>query len=214
MKKTVLSLAISVIIIFSSPAREVTNSRFGFTINIPNEFQDFPEGKIRPETIYSFIRPTLTSQRDLTIHVERLRGTIGREPLPPDGANALKQTLPPGSTVEVYRSQWNKFQVEGVELKMPHENINVISRSAQIPLKKEAIQVVVTGPSIADSEISNVLKNLLGSLQGQSNWLTNSERVFLALHALKELVVAIIIAVFIAKAITIGTRKKKQSQRV
>jgi len=199
-------------------AKDLVDEQFGFRINIPDDFQDFPQGKNRSAVLYSFLRRSPTGDKNINIFIARMNGTINQEPLPNDGLDALRQQLPQGSEANIIRRKWKGYTVEGIETIVPAERIKIITRAIQIPLQKEAIQIEVGAPQTADTdaETSKILDQLLASLQGESNWdsdsgrkLKTSQRIVSAGKGLFSLIVGIGVAILIAKIIMSIFRKKK-----
>jgi hypothetical protein len=151
-------------------AEELANEKFGFVVTIPNEFQQSPVSTNETETLYSFVRPAMAGKESINITIQRMRGVIGREPLPPVSDETFKGKLPEGSKVAIYRDKWRGYPVEGLEVTIPSAATGVVSRGVQIPLRREAIEIAVAGPTTADTEITGVLKDVLASLKGASNW--------------------------------------------
>ena len=50
-------------------------------------------------------------------------------------------------------------------------------RIAQVPLKPEAVQLLLAGPADQVERGDTLLKTTLASLHGESNWLTHAERM-------------------------------------
>ena len=66
------------------------------------------------------------------------------------------------------------YQLQGVCARVELQNRKLTVDSAQVPLREEAIQVSVMVRDGSDG--AAVLKTVLGSLQGESNWLSGSQR--------------------------------------
>lgn len=99
-----------------------------------------------------------------------MTGTIGREPLPVEPPESVRELVPPGGEFGICRRQWRGYTVEGLEITMPSDEGQVISRQLQIPLRHRAIQIAVIGQDTVDQEISVTLNGLIESLEGESNW--------------------------------------------
>lgn len=217
-KRILIPLVATALVISAAHARELVSDQFGFRITIPDEFQDFPPLKDRPVVLYSFLRPSPAGEKNVSIVIERMNGTIGQEPMPAEVLESIRATLPPGSSAGICRREWKGYTVEGIECNMPYGEIRAITRSVQIPLLPGAIQINVAGPETADEEISQVLGQLLISLQGDSNWdlrpgrkLTTEERMVSGFKGVFWIAVTIALAIVIAKAITKTFRRKKAS---
>jgi hypothetical protein len=98
-------------------------------------------------------------------------GTIGREALQHKDLPKIE-----GVKFDLRREKWKTFDIDVMVGTARQEGIGVYVAVAQVPLKKEAIQVVVAGPEARREVVLATLRTLLGSLDGPSNWLTDAER--------------------------------------
>lgn len=161
-------LLISFLLIFASAlAIEIDDKDFGFKLTLPEGFDNFPPGLSRPNALYSFARYAADGSPTIIIGIERMRGVIGKEPLPEEGVEKVRKMLPPGAIVRQYQEEWKDSQVYGMETIVTQGDVTIYQKSLQIPLRGEAIQIIVLGPEIESQEISQVMKQLLFSLEGQ-----------------------------------------------
>jgi len=154
-------------------AEVIRDAKLGFTLTLPPGFVDFPAGRTQPGTVYSYIKGDPGSDDYAIVAIIPMGGTIGREPLTSAG-------LPHADGVQfsLGRDKWKSFDVDVMVGVARQENVSILVRIAQVPLKREAIQVAVTGPEARRAELTALLQTLLASLDGESNWLTNSERAY------------------------------------
>lgn len=54
--RLVMFLLATMSLVCVADAREIVDEQNGFSITIPDSFQDFPAGKTRPSILYSFVR--------------------------------------------------------------------------------------------------------------------------------------------------------------
>ena len=119
-------------------------------------------------------------------------GTIDRGPLD-------RRALTEAKDVEFSLStaKWKSFDVHVIVGVARQRDETVLVQVAQVPLKRQAIQLTIVGPEARRAELTALLQTLLASLDGESNWLTNSERVYKAGEAAGGLVaVAVVVLLF------------------
>jgi len=201
----------------TSHAREIVDKKLGFRITIPDEFEEFPVpvGMERPTILYSFIRQSDTGENNVNIMIERMNGTIGRELLTVESLEPRQGELPPGSKLTIYKTQWKGHALTGSDMRMIEGGIPFIARSVQVPLSGEAIQITVGGPAAADTEITQVLEQMLGTLEGESNWDAGASeddgferRVTAIFNSLRYVAAVIALIVFLR----IRRKKRRQQQ--
>lgn len=164
-------LLISFILICTSAlAIEIDDKDFGFKLTLPDGFDNFPQGQSRPNAIYSFARYAPDGSPTIIIGIERMHGVIGKESLPEEGLEKVRRMLPPGAIVRKYQDEWKAFQVYGMETIVTQGGVTMAQKILQIPLRREAIQIIVLGAEELTQEISQVMKHLLFSLEGETNW--------------------------------------------
>lgn len=163
-------LLISFILICTSAlAIEIDDKDFGFKLTLPQGFDNFPQDRSRPNAIYSFARYAPDGSPTIIIGIERMHGVIGKEPLPEEGLEEVRKMLPPGAIISKYQDEWRGFQVYGMETIVTQGGVTMDTKILQIPLRREAIQIIVLGPEAAGQEISQVMKQLLSSLEGETS---------------------------------------------
>jgi hypothetical protein len=152
-------------------AEVIRDQKLEFTLTLPDGFADFPAGKEEPGTIYSYLQGTPGTDDFAIVTIKPMGGTIGREAL-------QKKDLPKiaGMKFDVRREKWKSFDIDVMFGTVRQEGIGVYVAVAQVPLKREAIQVVVAGPEARRADVPALLRTLLASLDGPSNWLTDAER--------------------------------------
>jgi len=152
-------------------AEVIRDDKLNFTLTLPEGFKDFPEAKEAQGLAYSFIQGTPGTQDFTIVGVKPMGGIIGREAL-------QKKDLPhfDGVTFDLRREKWKSFDIDVMVGTARQEDLGVFVTVAQVPLKKEAIQVTVAGPEARKTQVLAMLRTLLASLDGPSNWLTDAER--------------------------------------
>ena len=152
-------------------AEVIRDDKLNFTLTLPEGFKDFPEAKEAQGLAYSFIQGTPGTQDFTIVGVKPMGGIIGREAL-------QKKDLPhfDGVTFDLRREKWKTFDIDVMVGTARQEDLGVFVTVAQVPLKKEAIQLTVAGPEARKTQVLAMLRTLLASLDGPSNWLSDAER--------------------------------------
>jgi hypothetical protein len=154
-------------------AEVIRDDKLNFTLTLPDGFKDFPEAKEQQGLAYSFLQGTPGTQDFTIVGIKGMGGIIGREAL-------QKKDLPhfDGVTFDLRREKWKSFDIDVMVGTARQGDVGVFVTVAQVPLKKEAIQVTVAGPEARKAQVLAMLRTLLASLDGPSNWLTDAERSF------------------------------------
>jgi hypothetical protein len=155
----------------SARAEVIRDEKLNFTLTLPDGFVDFPPGKEEPGTVYSYLQGTPGTDDFAIVTIKPMGGTIGREALQHKDLPKIE-----GVKFDLRREKWKTFDIDVMVGTARQEGIGVYVAVAQVPLKKEAIQVVVAGPETRREVVLATLRTLLGSLDGPSNWLTDAER--------------------------------------
>ena len=146
-----------------------SNAELGYHLTVPEGFVEFPEGKAsNPDLVdcWSEDEP-VSSGGALVLCVQRLHGVLGRDPMRAD-------ELPAGAHFTNLR--WQEFELQGVKAAVERDEGPAFTLVAQVPLKPEAVQLLLAGPADQAERGDTLLQATLASLHGQSNWLTRAER--------------------------------------
>jgi hypothetical protein len=165
---TVRILATSTLLLLATlaSAARVEDANLGFTIEIPEGFEPDPAILAADaDFIHAFAKDDPAGGLSTIIVIERMRGTIGRERLDP-------AKLPPGFKGKLFTARWNGFDVEATEVPEELNGVPTVNYNAQVPLKREAVQLRVVGPRSKDKELRALLDRLLAGLKGETNWTT------------------------------------------
>jgi hypothetical protein len=148
---------------------QASDASLGYQFTVPEGFVTYPEGRsANPDLVECWTEDEpVSAQGALVLCVQRLHGTIGREPIRPD-------ELPAGAQLTALR--WREFDLQGVRAMTERDEGPSFSLVAQLPLKPEAVQLLLAGPADEVERGDTLLKAMLTSFKGESNWLTSSER--------------------------------------
>jgi hypothetical protein len=151
-------------------AEVIRDEALGFTLTVPEGFADYPPGRQLSGTLYAYATGEPGTDDFTMIGIKPMGGTIGREPLP---ASELPQAE--GIKFDLRREKWKSFDID-VMVGVTTQGLGAAVVIAQVPLKRQAIQVAVTAPDARQADLLPLLRSLLASLDGPSNWLTDAER--------------------------------------
>lgn len=150
-------------------AQLATNTQYGYRFPLPAGFTDFPEATAaNPDIVQCWRESTpAASSGALIMCVQRLHGTIGRDGLRP-------QDVPPGSQLVHYK--WKSFDIDGIRTDTAESGNPVVILAAQMPLRGEAVNLIVTGPKDQDARVAAIMTATVAAFEGETNWLSAEQR--------------------------------------
>jgi hypothetical protein len=167
--RTTIRSTLLLVIGAAAAGAQVTNRELGYTITPPPGFVAWPDGKTAPDMVdcWAEEKPAEGSAGIVTLCVQRLGGTLGRDPMSEGdlGAPNLKLT----------KFEWSDFEIEGVESSATEENGNAIGFVAQVPLEGEAVQLVIRAPTDQKARARKIMASTLDGFIGESDWLSSTE---------------------------------------
>jgi hypothetical protein len=149
-------------------ASQVKNAEFGYTLTLPEGFQDYPEGRSQKDVVDSWTETAPVSEHGgVILFVQRMHGVLPRE-------HMRQQDLP--ATTHLVALKWKGFDIDGLSTQTSKEGIPVFVLASQVPLRREAVQLVVSGPGDQEARGHEMMTAMLATLEGETNWLTSEER--------------------------------------
>ena len=146
----------------------VANGELGYRMTLPDEFVRITEFIPFPgKDMVDCWGGDASGGGHLILCVERMRTVLGRERLTP-------ADLTPGS--ELLTVRWQGFDIDAIRTDTVRSGAAMVVYRAQIPLRREAVQVIVAAPSAATAQAQATLNTVLGSIKGESNWPTSEQR--------------------------------------
>ena len=148
-----------------SAEEAVVDEARGFTLKLPDGFVAAPDlvGN-PPDIVHAFILDDSNDETlDIMLFVEQQRGFIGRERLKPED-------FPPGFPGTLFTTRWRGFELDAFRVPERLGDIATITYNVQIPLKRNAIQLKLFGPTDREPELKRLLGKVLDGLEGESNW--------------------------------------------
>jgi hypothetical protein len=164
-------------------AAELRDQAHGFSFTIPEGYRERPPSSPKPSIIHELARGTPEPGESFAvIQIDAMGGTIGREPFNRHTAEAAAHKSVAGSPARIERfdyrtARWQKFTLETMISYVRHGETELVTMATQVPLKREAIQIIAMGPANEEARIKSDFDAVLASLQGESNWLTTGERI-------------------------------------
>jgi len=147
---------------------QVRNAELGYALTLPDGFTDFPAARSQKDVADAWSETTPASANgSLVLLVARMHGVLPRE--------ALRQEDVPANT-QVVSFKWKGFDVSGLKTLTTQAGQPVFVLVAQVPLRKEAVQLSVAGPADQAGRGQSIMEATLASLEGETNWLTSAER--------------------------------------
>jgi hypothetical protein len=179
----------------------VHHPELNFSLNLPDEFERIVDDE-RPNDfvrVYRQIRPA--GPIAVVVAIERLHGVLAR----PDMTRK-----PPTPQVELTTEQWKGFDIVVGRVAEELNGTMGVVFNAQVPLKPEGIQIKVMGPITQESQLRSLLRDMLATLTGETNWLSTEERSQRLLDGTTRMGVTIAAIAFFA--IFVISRFKKTSR--
>jgi hypothetical protein len=148
----------------------VTDAAHGFTIHVPDGYEDFPAGRASPN-LYAWKRGTPSSFE--MIAITDLGAEIAEGPIDLD---VLERTVAGGSHFrlgDVHTSQlaWNHSQIPTLSGVMS----DFAFVGAEVPLPDNAVMVLVMGTGSA-GELDATLHDVMSTFDGENSWTGERDR--------------------------------------
>ena len=148
---------------------QATNAELGYRFALPSGFTAFPEARSQKDMVDCWSEATPVSTHGaMILCVQRMHGVLPREAM-------RQQELP--ATTQLVSFKWKEFDLQGLRsLVSPQGGEQAFVLVAQVPLRREAVQLFLSGPVDQEARGQTLLTETLASLEGESNWLTSTER--------------------------------------
>ncbi len=159
----------------------VDDAEHGFRFTVPAGYVDYPEGR-GPGVLHVFAHGTPDEPSFSLIRIHALGGTIDRQPIIKETVERAAHQSVRGTGVEILRFDYRKIAWKGFELDEVVSFVDaggdkkLLTMTTQVPLRKQALQLIILGPAAEEARVGADLQALLGSIDGKSNWLSDYER--------------------------------------
>src|SRR3989442_5713215 len=143
---------------------QVRNAELGYSLTLPEGFTDFPAARSQKDIVDSWSETAPASANGaLVLLVARMHGVLPRE--------AMRQEDVPANT-QVVSFKWKGFDVGGLKTLTTQAGQPVFVLVAQVPLRKEAVQLSVAGPADQAGRGQAIMGTTLAALEGGTHLLT------------------------------------------
>ncbi len=178
-----------------------SNTELGYVMSLPDGFVAIPAEFAGGRDVVGCWagEGSQSSRGAFVLCVQRMHATLGREHLKSTDLPAKSQLL----TV-----RWKGLDIDAIRTDTGQTGTPITVYTAQVPLRREAIQVIVAGPSARATEALAILNSVLGSLKGETNWLSSTERAG-RMGTIVGWVIGIAIGVLIVRMVL--SRRRAQS---
>ena len=148
---------------------QATNAELGYRFALPSGFTAFPEGLAQKDMVDCWSEATPVSAHGaMILCVQRMHGVLPRE--------AMRQEDLPAST-QLVSFKWKEFDLQGLRSLVSQQGgEHAFVLVTQVPLRREAVQLFLSGPADQEARGQALLSETLASLEGETNWLTSTER--------------------------------------
>ena len=145
-----------------------TNSELGYRFTLPDGFAPFPAGRTQADILDCWTEPVAAAASGaLVMCVQRMHAVLPREAMTQEDLHGAAQLV---------SYKWKGFDIQGLRTDTTQDGLQVSVFVAQVPLRKEAVQLVIAGPRDQASRMAAIMTSTLASLEGETNWLTSAER--------------------------------------
>lgn len=165
----ILGCVCSLLFVLPLLAETITDPNLKFTLELPAEFHARPDlVGIQPDYVHAFEYGEVAEDEvPVLLFIEKMVGVIGKEHL-------SRKDLPASFQGELFLTEWQGHEVDGFEIPETVDGLDTISYKVQIPLKGEAVQVVLFGDAAEKEALKALLPQILGGLDGETNWDTTN----------------------------------------
>ena len=144
------------------------NAQLGYRFTLPDGFIGFPEGRTQRDVVDCWSELMPYSQNGaLVLCVQRMRGTLAR-------GRMRREDVPASAQLKTYK--WKGFDIDGFRTDTAQGGTRVVILAVQVPLRGEAIQMILAGPLDQGQRAEAIMTSTIASFEGETNWLTSTER--------------------------------------
>jgi hypothetical protein len=159
----------------------VDASNLGFTFTLPDGFENPAGAGAGAPSGMAFKRGQPGVGSFAILEIVPMGGTIGpgklNRPVVEESARSSLRAANATATDFDYRTtRWKTFDLELVVAHVAKGNQRLVTLTTQVPLVRQAVQVNLLGPAADEARLLGELQSILGSLDGQSSWLSDAER--------------------------------------
>ncbi len=149
-------------------ANRLSHPTLAFSFDVPAGYEEFPLTESSAAFWKLFGKPKLigkpTPSNELAeVFGIQLLGTRLKRHLD------LRQ-IPTDGNVNLGRMSWRGVEIDAIRIAEAKDGKSYVTYNIQVPLKGEAIQLMLGAPREREAELKARIETLLASLDGQSDW--------------------------------------------
>ena len=149
-----------------------------FSLTIPVGFEPVPPEYTKQDFLCTYLRTGPDGgPLPTTIGIQQLGATISQEYMTDDQAREIALKFPNATSARTFRTSWQGFQINVLEVGMQTPAGPVLSITAEVPLKRNAIRIIVAAPKSDRTEAYRLLNEALATLEGETNWKTGTGKL-------------------------------------
>jgi hypothetical protein len=210
----VLALAVAVFARRAAAGPTVDAAKLGFTFTLPDGFENPDANAGGAPAGMAFKRGQPGVGSFAVLEIVPMAGTIGPEKLNRKGVEeSARSALRVGNATATdfdYRTmRWKTFDLELVVAHVEKGNLRLVTLTTQVPLARRAVQVNLLGLAADEARLLGEFQSILGSLDGQSSWLSDAERS----ERLGRLVGFLVVGLGALTAVAVVRRRRQRAGR-
>lgn len=149
-------------LVHSPSATRVQDAEIGFSFDLPEGYEPFPPAGKPQGYRHAFLRQ-VANEPNRVLLVKPLGGTLARQRLKPE-------EMPTGRGISLTSFNWRGVQVDAIRVPEKLGDKDYLTLNVQIPLRTQAIQLGIGGPSESEPQLRSLVEHLLSTLDGETNW--------------------------------------------
>ena len=156
-----------------------SDPRGDFSLTIPTGFESVPPEYTKQDFLCTYLRLGHDgNQLAISLGIQRLRAVMPpHEHMTDDQAREISRKFPNVTSARAVRTSWQGFQISVLEVGMQTPAGPVLSITAEVPLKRNAIRIIVAAPKSDRTEAYRLLNEALATLEGETNWKTGTGKL-------------------------------------
>ncbi len=143
-------------------ANRISHPTLGFSFDVPAGFEELPLTKSSAKLWKLFGKPVVPNELAEVFGIQPLGTKLQRH-------LDLRQ-IPTDGNVNLSRLSWRGVEIDAIRIAEAKDGKSYVTYNVQVPLKGEAIQLMLGAPREREAELKSRIEALLASLDGQSDW--------------------------------------------
>jgi hypothetical protein len=144
-----------------------SDSDLGLSLTVPSGFSAYEAGKANSARAIACYKRTNAAGKIEAILIEKLGGRL------PQNRPLKASDVPTAAmftSITIAQLPWNGFEIDCIQTFAKAGNTALYTASAQVPVRKEAVQISIAGPVEMRSELDQLMTELLSGLSAPTNW--------------------------------------------